>query len=143
MSVWVRNMQDRPSLPAPLLQRVAAVVFDALGAQPASVGVGFVDDSQMIAAHAAYLGDDSTTDVLSFPGDGQDDEAYCGDIMICTDQARRQAIALQHPYEHELMVLFLHGLLHLLGFDHTRDHGEMRSREEALRPRCMAAGALP
>lgn len=143
MSVWVRNMQERPTLPAAVLQRVAVFAFDAVGAQHVSVGVGFVDDAQMSSAHAAYLGDDSTTDVLSFPSDGGDDEAYCGDIMICTDQARRQAIALQHSYEYELVVLFLHGLLHLLGFDHTRDRGEMRSREEALRPRCMAVGALP
>lgn len=143
MNVVVRNLQDRPTLTPRSLARAAEVVRAATGAGPATVGVAFVADARMLEDHARYLGDPSPTDVLSFPTDTQvDDEAYWGDLVICTDQALRQARTLDHPYQHELLVLFVHGLLHLLGHDHTQDRGEMRTMEEFLRPRCTA-GCLP
>ena len=61
--------------------------------------------------------------------------------MICSDQAARQAVSLGHSYLHELGVLALHGLLHLLGYDHTSDEGEMRSLELRLRPLVLRANS--
>ncbi len=101
----------------------------------------------MVELHGSFMGDPSTTDVLSFPheeepGSGREgDEGYWGDVVVCTDQAARQAADLGHGYGFELTVLVLHGFLHLRGYDHTRDEGEMRVLEEALRPRSMSAVA--
>lgn len=62
---------------------------------------------------------------------------HLGDVLIGTDEAQRHARRLGHSYLTELSVLALHGLLHLCGYDHTRDRGEMRALEERLRPRVI------
>jgi probable rRNA maturation factor len=80
-----------------------------------------------------YLGHDAPTDVLSFPsGSGI---GPLGDIAIAFPYARRQAQALGHPVEVELRILLLHGVLHLLGYDHETDRGRMRRAEEQWRRR--------
>lgn len=157
MKTVVRNLQARPILSAARLGVIARVVrqdeIDRGRAElrPGTVGFAFVDDATMSSHHERFRGDRSPTDVLSFPdelgeaagsGPGGDAEPYWGDVIICTDAAARQSRRLGHPYGHELMVLALHGVLHLLGHDHTRDGGEMVRLEEALRPRC-AAMAFP
>lgn len=157
MTVVVRDRQTRPTLSPERLQRVVEVAREAeLAAgrpDPAAgaVGFAFVDDNEMVGMHERFRGQARTTDVLSFPdelgaaaGAGPLRDAgpvYWGDVIVCTDQARRQAGELRHPYMYELLVLALHGVLHLLGHDHTRDGGEMVALEEALRPRCTAGGS--
>lgn len=75
-----------------------------------------------------------STDVLSFPASGTFAEpGYLGDIVIATGVARRQADEAGHPVTTELKVLALHGLLHLLGYDHDADAGEMAKAETRLR----------
>ena len=135
------------------LRRVAEVARAAAGVSRGTVGFAFVDDERMADHHHRFLGKNTTTDVLSFPAsdaggsvsttmDPDEDVAtYWGDVMICTDQAARQARDLVHPYLYELTVLALHGVLHLLGYDHTSDSGTMSRLEHALRPRCVAAEA--
>lgn len=138
MIVVSRNRQSRPVLGVRALRRVAEVAFKAAGRGPGAVGVAFVDDEQMTVFHSDFLHKPTTTDVLSFPGaaDGVDDDDpdYRGDVVVCTDQAARQARELGIPYHAELVVLTLHGVLHLLGYDHTCDGGVMTRLEEALRP---------
>lgn len=71
-----------------------------------------------------------TTDVLSFPdGDG----GCLGDILISAARAARQAPEYGHSIEQEIQTLALHGMLHLLGYDHETDEGQMRRMEEILR----------
>jgi probable rRNA maturation factor len=82
-----------------------------------------------------YRGIDRPTDVLSFP-DGDElpsGRHFLGEIMISLDSARRQASELGHDEVRELCELALHGTLHLLGYDHVRDHGEMNEIELNLR----------
>ncbi len=148
----MRNYQLRPVLPASRLRRVAEIAGACGSDDVGTIGFAFVDDARMADHHRRFLGKDSTTDVLSFPSaigqpsggvadqEAADDSAYRGDVMICTDQAVRQARELGHPYPYELSVLALHGVLHLLGYDHTCDGGTMSRLEHALRPRCAAAG---
>ena len=83
-----------------------------------------------------YVDVPEATDVLSFPADEEDPsgERDLGDIVICTDVAVRQARNAGHAYGLELEVLTLHGILHLLGYDHDRDDGEMLALEARLRP---------
>lgn len=137
-------------LAADMLRAIGRVARTAIGREQGSVGFAFVDDARMSEHHEQFKGDPSTTDVLSFPYDALPDgdpanstgadAPYWGDIIICTDQAARQARELHHPYDYELVVLALHGTLHLLGYDHTVDNGEMRRLEERLRPLAVAAG---
>jgi probable rRNA maturation factor len=79
----------------------------------------------------AYRRADRVTDVLSFPGEG----TALGDIAIATGVARRQARAHGHDAAVEVRLLALHGLLHLLGYDHEADRGEMARVEDRLRRR--------
>lgn len=103
-----------------------------------SVAIALVSDRTMRVLNQRHRGVDRPTDVLSFPGHG----ASLGDIAIATGVARRQARAARHPLTTELRVLALHGLLHLLGYDHETDHGEMARVEERLRRRAGLPGGL-
>jgi probable rRNA maturation factor len=73
---------------------------------------------------------DKPTDVLSFPSAAP---GHAGDIAISMDIAAANASALDHSLETELKILILHGLLHLAGYDHERDKGQMRALESRLR----------
>jgi len=75
---------------------------------------------------------DDPTDVLSFPIRGRREHEPAGSIVISMDKVKEMAIALGHTEKDELTLLFIHGLLHLLGYDHEKDNGEMREMEEKL-----------
>lgn len=76
---------------------------------------------------------DHPTDVLSFPAAPTSDDDFEGDIAISGDIAQDNAKLLGHTAAEELRILALHGLLHLAGYDHERDHGEMARKEARLR----------
>lgn len=82
-----------------------------------------------------WRGKDCPTDVLSFPLEGETAEGkpYLGDLAICWDVAQRQARRRRHSATREVALLALHGYLHLLGFDHETDDGEMERLERTLR----------
>jgi probable rRNA maturation factor len=98
-----------------------------------SLGVRFASDRALHAANRDYRRKDKPTDVLSFPGDRGGEGWHLGDILISVPTARRQASAAGHDVRRELQILVLHGLLHCLGYDHERDHGEMTRFEGRLR----------
>jgi probable rRNA maturation factor len=122
------------------------------------VGVALVSDAGVRALNRRYLGRDYATDVLSFSASGDPkrgrtpstgrpakmgyppfSSSYLGDIVIARGVARRQARTAGHGESQELRLLALHGLLHLLGYDHERDNGRMAQLERRLRKR----GGLP
>jgi probable rRNA maturation factor len=107
----------------------------APAAAPAEVTVALVSDARIRALNKQFRRKDAPTDVLSF------DPA---DIAIATGVARRQARAAGHSYTHELKVLALHGLLHLMGYDHhdPADRGRMARVERRLRARGGLRGGL-
>jgi probable rRNA maturation factor len=80
-----------------------------------------------------FRGKDKPTDVLSFPVMGQDENDSEGDIAISADIAADNAVRLGHAASTELKILVLHGLLHLAGYDHESDNGQMARREARLR----------
>jgi probable rRNA maturation factor len=96
------------------------------------VSLAFVSDAAIRALNRAYRHQDAPTDVLSFPSGAPH---FLGDIVIAAGVARRQARAAGHAFGTEARVLALHGLLHLLGYDHERprDGGRMRAVEARLR----------
>lgn len=119
-----------------LLQVVATLAARELPpGPPVSLGVRFVGDREIRRVNREYRSKDKATDVLSFPGEGEneEEETYLGDILISIPTARRQAEEAGHPVEQELRVLLLHGLLHCLGYDHETDQGEMERLERRLR----------
>ena len=95
-----------------------------------AVTVALVPDRRIRALNRQYRGKDQATDVLSFPAE---EPGQLGDIVIALGVARRQAAAAGHPVGTELRVLALHGLLHLLGYDHEQDDGHMARLERRLR----------
>jgi|GEM_PF-529659 len=101
-----------------------------------SLGLALVGDRTIRKMNREFAGVDRPTDVLSFPAASTaGPDASLGDIAIATGVARRQAREAGHAYGTELRVLALHGLLHLLGYDHHRDEGRMARLEARLRRR--------
>jgi probable rRNA maturation factor len=110
-----------------------------------TVAVAVVGDARVRALNRHYRKKDYATDVLSFPADADEIRAtgalkdrrlatrHLGDIVIARGVARRQAKAAGHGDTTELRVLALHGLLHLLGYDHEQDGGQMARLEKRLR----------
>lgn len=100
--------------------------------------VVFVSDARMHEYNRRYRAKDGTTDVLSFPAGSP---GYLGDIVISMPQMLTQAHEAGKPAAEEARHLIIHGFLHLLGYDHETDHGEMR-RLEARLMRDVASGGL-
>ena len=94
--------------------------------------IAIVPDGRVQQLNRRYRRLDAPTDVLSFPSD---ERGYLGDVVIAAGVARRQAKQAGHSLQHELRVLALHGLLHLLGYDHEHDAGRMARVEARLRRR--------
>ncbi len=98
------------------------------------VTVVFLNDAQMRRYNFQYRKKNSSTDVLSFPvNDLLDGRHYLGDILISLDRASHQATEKGHSMKRELEILLLHGILHLQGYDHETDHGQMDRLERRLR----------
>lgn len=81
--------------------------------------------------NSRFRGKNSATDVLSFPAAAAN--GFVGDVAISFGIARRNARALGHSLDDEIRILILHGILHLAGYDHENDHGEMKKKEIELR----------
>ena len=95
------------------------------------------DDATMQELNAEYRGKNNITDVLSFPMEAPFTEQSIfgmplGSIIIAESFVKNKAEEFGHSTQDELSLLFIHGMLHLLGFDHENDHGEMRIREKEL-----------
>ncbi len=98
--------------------------------------VAFVSDRRMKQLNELFRGKGATTDVLSFPHEPDEfdpDKNNLGDIVISAEQAQRQAAENGLDLDTEIKQLILHGLLHLCGYDHETDDGEMDRREIDLR----------
>lgn len=102
-----------------------------------TVDVLITTSGDMRSLNARFRGKDKPTDVLSFPGGSSAKVAqrtpFAGEIAISADIALYNARRLGHPALTEVKVLVLHGILHLAGFDHERDNGQMARKEATLR----------
>ena len=97
--------------------------------QDAGVTIVLSDDAEIQSLNNQFLGIDAPTDVLSFPAGETDPDSgtlYLGDIIISLPRAVEQAERGNHPIEAELQLLVVHGILHLLGFDHAEDMDKQR-----------------
>ncbi len=104
-----------------------------------SVTIQFISDAAMARLNQHFRHKHGPTDVLSFPANGgrrpQQSGPYIGDIAISPQTARRNARRFSRTLPAEMRILILHGMLHLAGFDHETDHGEMERLERRLRRR--------
>ena len=100
------------------------------------LSVAVVSDRRMRALNRQFRGKDKVTDVLSFPASDRSAPSaagFLGDVVIASGIARQQAREAGHSIQTEVRVLALHGLLHLLGYDHESDNGTMARVEARLR----------
>jgi probable rRNA maturation factor len=105
------------------------------------VSVLITDNSTMRRLNARFRGKTQATDVLSFPA-AASANGFAGDIAISFDIALRNARLLGHSVADEIRILTLHGILHLAGYDHENDKGEMAKKEILLRRRLALPTSL-
>jgi probable rRNA maturation factor len=137
------NRQRRIPVIIPPLMQFHERVRRELGFAPESVTIQLISDATMARLNETYRKKHGPTDVLSFPANGArpaPGAEYVGDIAISPETARRNARRFSRSFPVEMRILILHGMIHLAGFDHETDHGEMDRLERRLRKRLGVAG---
>lgn len=109
-----------------LLEKIAKYLTDR------DVELILCDNDFIQTINSKYRRKDDPTDVLSFPIRGGREHEPVGSIVVSMDQVIEKSEELSHSPQDELALLFTHGLLHLLGFNHEKDQGEMREKEEKV-----------
>ena len=101
----------------------------------AEISLSFVNNNEIRELNKKYRGKDYSTDVLSFPLDEEiDDIIILGDIVVSVDKVIEQAEEYNHTFERELIYLIIHGMFHLLGYDHIKEEDKkiMRLKEKKI-----------
>jgi probable rRNA maturation factor len=127
--IEVVNRQRRLQMDTQVWSNFATKALAAIGKSESSATIAFVSDKKIRELNRQFRGIDKATDVLSFPSDGPD----LGDIAVSVDMAAAQAKENGLKLDEEIAKLILHGLLHLSGYDHETDNGEMNRLELRLR----------
>jgi len=164
MTVEINNSQDKIEVVPAIERLIEECVSETLKMEgvdiPVEVSVLLVDDHQIHQLNSQYRGVDAPTDVLSFPmvefesnGQGRDlravlnaarhgDQAVLlGDIVLSLERAQQQAREYGHSFFREVGYLVVHGMLHLLGYDHEQEEQRLRMRQKE--ERVMEALGLP
>ncbi|HBN08072.1 MAG TPA: rRNA maturation RNase YbeY [Cyanobacteria bacterium UBA8530] len=138
METYLENRQNKENIDEDFWSTRLSKLADMLGIDPASeVSVLFVDDEEIQELNRQYRSIDSATDVLSFPQ--EEGEAFptspemphpLGDIVVSIETAIRQAKEIGNSLEREITFLLIHGLLHLLGYDHEGSEDEEMYRRQ-------------
>lgn len=148
MATDVVNRQRLAGIDARRVEGVADQTLGALGKQGTNLTVAFVRDRVMRSLNRKFRGTHRTTDVLSFPTEEEhqgtrgvnfigDVAQNIGDIVISTDTALTQAKEAGHSFAREVDELVIHGVLHLCGYDHETDRGQMNKLELKLRKKVL------
>ncbi len=147
MSVYITYLEKGYNLPESLTRNLTGnikAVLNEYNLSGGEVGLIIVNDQYIKKLNKQYRGKDSPTDVLSFSfleseheDIAKEKEFAIGDIMISLDRAREQALEQGHSLEKEIILLTVHGLLHLMGYDHEgkEDRELMQSQEKRLMER--------
>jgi probable rRNA maturation factor len=121
-----------PDLTELTLNRFVARARRAAGLKGA-VNVLITTSAGMKSLNRRFRGNDKPTDVLAFPAEPDAKKQFAGEIAISAEIAAQNARALGHSSAEEVKILVLHGVLHLRGYDHECDNGQMARREKQLR----------
>ncbi len=128
--IEVVNRQRGLSIDTMRWSTLAEKALTAIGKSESSATIAFVSDKRIRELNRQFRGIDKATDVLSFPAE---EETNLGDIAVSVETAAAQANENGLSFEDEISQLILHGLLHLCGYDHETDNGEMNRLELRLR----------
>jgi probable rRNA maturation factor len=139
MMIEIVNRQRRVKIDGEYWRAFGERALSVVPAKGAGATVVFVSDRVMRELNRRWRGKRGTTDVLSFPSEQDEFERAAGltlgDVVVSVEQAARQAAEHGLGFDGEVEQLILHGLLHLCGFDHESDGGEMNALELSLRRR--------
>ena len=128
--IEVVNRQRRLGIDTNRWSILAEKALAAIGKSESSATIAFVSDKRIRELNRQFRGIDKTTDVLSFPAE---EELNLGDVAVSVETAATQAKENGLTLDQEIAQLILHGLLHLSGYDHETDSGEMNRLELKLR----------
>jgi probable rRNA maturation factor len=145
------NRQQRVRVPIRDLEKFLSRTHRRFRLHPEALSICLVTDSEMARWNRTYRGKKGPTDVLSFPANGAQPKrarrklrvdpsarlfpassSYLGDVAIAPFVAQRNARRFGRSLSDEMRILILHGILHLMGYDHETDHGQMDRREQRL-----------
>lgn len=142
--IEVLNRQRLKVIDKARAAELSRLVLQQIGRAEARLTISFIRDPQMRQLNHAYRGLDKPTDVLSFAYHEAEDEIefaeeaeHLGDLVISVETAERYAQELGLTFERELEYLVIHGTLHLAGYDHETDNGEMQRLEKRLRKKLL------
>ena len=130
--IEVVSRQRKKKIDTRAWETFASKAAEAIGRSGSAATIAFVSDKTIRGLNRQFRGIDKATDVLSFPSDDPD-ASNLGDIAISVDTAIAQAKENGLNFDEEVAQLILHGLLHLCGYDHETDNGEMNKLELRLR----------
>ncbi len=142
--IRVRNRQSQARIDTRSVSRLCSIILGELQASPCAVSIAFIGPRRMKALNEEFRKKAYATDVLSFayPGETEEGRDLLGEVVICPGVARVHARQFGIGLEEEVCRLLVHGLLHLLGYDHENDKGEMlRLQRRLLRRRAIVAAA--
>lgn len=128
----ILNQQRKHRLDREGLEHFLAEVKERLGVSDRELSIAFVSDWRMAQLNRRFRGKPHPTDVLSFSAEDKEN-GYLGDVVISPEMARQNARRYGRRFEAELRMLILHGILHVLGYDHETDRGQMNRLEQKLR----------
>ena len=128
--IEVVNRQRRLKIDTETWANFGAKALEVLGKNGSSATIAFVSDKSIRKLNHQFRGLDKATDVLSFPADEPNN---LGDVAVSVETAAAQAKENGLSFDNEVAQLILHGLLHLSGYDHETDNGEMNRLELRLR----------
>ena len=129
MPIFINNEQKEHSIDCVLLENQGKSILRVLGCENQELSVLLTDDRKIRTLNKQYRGQDRATDVLSFSQNDEEEESkpsyhLMGDVVISAVTAKRQAAEHGLTLEEEIVLLLIHGILHLLGFDHERSNEE-------------------
>ena len=134
MEVLIDNRQDKLKIPLKKIQKTARAILNALDFPDGELSILIVDDQQIADLNLTYLNRKGPTNVIAFPmREGQFDEItpnLLGDVVISIETARREADAAGLSLQNRFDQLLIHGILHLLGYDHEQTREEAERMEE-------------
>jgi probable rRNA maturation factor len=135
--IEIVNRQRRHRINAKRWREFGQQGLQAIGADKSEVTIVFVTDATIKKLNSQFRGKDHTTDVLSFSSEAEpfetQNKARLGEVIISAQRAAAQAKQNGLSFSNEVQQLILHGLLHLSGYDHETDNGEMNRLEMKLR----------
>ena len=135
--IEVVNRQRRRKINSKQWREFTAKALRAIGGKNHSATIVFASDDAVRKLNRRFRGKNLATDVLSFPTEAEpfevEDGSHFGDVVISVERAAAQAKANGLSFSSEVEQLILHGLLHLSGYDHETDHGQMNRLELRLR----------